>query len=46
MGKVNILEKIDKSLFPLIKFLDENYASNYRFAVMPDHYTYVESGLQ
>ena len=46
MGKVNILEKIDKSLLlPLIKFLDENYASNYRFAVMPDHYTYVESGL-
>jgi 2,3-bisphosphoglycerate-independent phosphoglycerate mutase len=39
------LEKIDKELVaPLKQYLDKNYNNNYRFAVLPDHYTYVKNG--
>jgi 2,3-bisphosphoglycerate-independent phosphoglycerate mutase len=44
-GKVQILEKIDTELVaPLKKYLDKNFPNNYRFAILPDHYTYVKTG--
>jgi 2,3-bisphosphoglycerate-independent phosphoglycerate mutase len=44
-GKVNVLEKIDLEIVkPLKEYLDTKYHDNYRIAVLPDHYTYVENG--
>jgi 2,3-bisphosphoglycerate-independent phosphoglycerate mutase len=44
-GKVKFIERVDEELVgPLRKHLDDNYEGKYRIAIMPDHYTYVDSG--
>jgi len=44
-GKVSIIEKIDKEIVgPMLKYLNEKFDDNYRVAVLPDHYTLLESG--
>ena len=44
-GKIGILERIDRELIgPMRKYLQETYGSNYRLAILPDHYTLVRNG--
>ncbi len=43
--KVAAIERIDREVVgPLLEFLDQNYANNYKIAVMPDHYTFLHNG--
>ena len=44
-GKVAALERADRELLaPLVAHLEDTYPGNYRLAVLPDHYTYCETG--
>ena len=43
--KVKIIEKIDKEIVgPILEYLEDKFGSNYRIALLPDHYTYLEDG--
>jgi 2,3-bisphosphoglycerate-independent phosphoglycerate mutase len=44
-NKVKIIEKIDKQIVgPMVEYLENKFRSNYRLAVLPDHYTYLKDG--
>ncbi|MBU1222105.1 2,3-bisphosphoglycerate-independent phosphoglycerate mutase [Myxococcota bacterium] len=39
-GKIEAIEKIDSEIVsPLLEWLEQRFAGNYRIAVLPDHYT-------
>ena len=44
-AKVEILERIDREIVqPLVSYLDDKFAGNYRIALLPDHYTFCRDG--
>ena len=44
-AKIRIIEKIDSELIgPLKDYLDQQHGGNYRLAILPDHYTFVDDG--
>lgn len=45
LGKVRAIELLDHEIvWPLLEHLEARYPSNYRIAVLPDHYTLVSDG--